>query len=82
MLDGGWRVLAVDSQPDTRDKLLATAPGALAEQLDVELSPFEDLPPLPEAGLILASYSCQPTENFARFGGCCWGRWALPASLP
>jgi len=31
LLDGGWRVLAVDSQPDTRDQLLATVPAALAE---------------------------------------------------
>lgn len=68
LLDGGWRVLAVDSQPDTRDQLLATVPAALAEQLDVELSPFEDLPPLPEAGLILASYSLPfvHPENFTR----------------
>jgi SAM-dependent methyltransferase len=68
LLDGGWRVLAVDSLPDTRDRLLASVPAALGEQLAVELSPFEDLAGLPETGLILASYSLPfvHPENFAR----------------
>ena len=68
LLAGGWRVLAVDSLPDTQDRLLATVPPALAERLEIELSPFERLPPLPEAGLILASYSLPfvHPENFAR----------------
>ena len=68
LLNGGWRVFAVDALPDTRDRLLATVPAALAGQLEIEVSPFEDLPGLPEAGLILASYSLPfvHPENFAR----------------
>lgn len=79
LLDGGWRVLAVDSLPDTRDRLLATVPAALAEQLEIELSPFEDLPRLPEAGLVLASYSL-PFVHPANFGHV-W-RMLLGALLP
>lgn len=68
LLDGGWQVLAVDSLPDTRDRLLATVPAALADLLEIELSPFEDLRRLPEAGLILASYSLPfvHPDNFGR----------------
>lgn len=68
LLDAGWRVLAVDSLPGTRDRLLGIVPAALAGQLEIELSPFEQLARLPEAGLILASYSLPfiHPENFAR----------------
>ena len=68
LLDGGWQVLAVDSLPDTRDRLLAMVPAALADLLEIELSPFEDLRRLPEAGLILASYSLPfvHPDNFGR----------------
>ena len=79
LLDGGWRVHAVDSLPDTREQLLAAVPAALAGQLEIELSPFEDLARLPEAGLILASYSLPfvHPENF----GHVW-RMLLGALLP
>ncbi|MCB5274709.1 Trans-aconitate 2-methyltransferase [Arthrobacter sp. SO5] len=67
MLNDGWRVYAVDSLPDTRERMLATVPAALAGQLSVEVSPFEDLGSLPEADLIHAGYSL-PFIHPGRFG--------------
>ncbi|MGY2743499.1 class I SAM-dependent methyltransferase [Arthrobacter sp. UYCu723] len=57
LLDGGWRVHAVDSLADTGERLWATVPAELAEKLSVEMRPFEELMNLPDADLILASYS-------------------------
>lgn len=68
LLNGGWHVLAVDSLPDTRERLLTLAPPAQAGRLSVEIRPFEDVTGLPDAGLILASYSLPfiHPRNFGR----------------
>jgi trans-aconitate methyltransferase len=67
LLNDGWRVHAVDSLPDTRERMLAVVPAAVVGQLSVEVSPFEELGSLPEADLILASYSL-PFIHPERFG--------------
>ncbi len=68
MLNDGWRVHAVDSLPDTRERMLATVPAAVAGRLSVGVSPFEDLGSLPAAHLIHASYSL-PFIHPDKFGG-------------
>ncbi len=68
LLTGDWQVLAIDSLPDTRERLLALVPAAQAAQVSVRICPFEDLADLPGAGLILASYSLPfiHPRNFGR----------------
>jgi trans-aconitate methyltransferase len=67
LLNHGWQVHAVDSLPDTRGRMLAMVPAGLEGQLSVEVCPFEDLRHLPQADLILASYSL-PFIHPERFG--------------
>ncbi|WP_427133528.1 class I SAM-dependent methyltransferase [Pseudarthrobacter sp. S9] len=68
LLDDGWRVHAVDSLPDTRERLLAIRPAAMDRRLSIEVSPFEAIRGLPAADLIFASYSLPfiRPEDFGR----------------
>lgn len=68
LLNNGWRVHAVDSLPDTRERLLAILPAAMDGRLSVEVSAFEDISGLPKAELIFASYSLPfvHPEDFGR----------------
>ena len=62
MLDRGWRVLAIDAEPEAIDRVRALAgdkPG-----LETRRSPMEEVD-LPEADLVWASYSlffCHPSR--------------------
>ena len=53
LLNGGWRVHAVDSLPDTRERLLGIAPDADG-RLSIEVRAFQELRALPPADLIFA----------------------------
>lgn len=57
LLDARWRVHAVDSLADTRERLLAVLPADADGRLSVEVTPFEDIRAFPEAELIFAGYS-------------------------
>lgn len=72
LLNGGWRVHAVDSLPDTRERLLGIAPADADGRLSIEVRAFQDLRGLPEADLIFAGYSL-PFIHPDKFGGF----WAL-----
>ncbi|HSL36304.1 MAG TPA: class I SAM-dependent methyltransferase [Arthrobacter sp.] len=68
MLRAGWHVHAVDSLPDTRERLLAIAPPDVDGRLRIEVRAFQDLRALPPAGLIFAGYSL-PFIHPDRFAG-------------
>lgn len=67
LLNGGWRVHAVDSLPDTRERLLGIAPDADG-RLSIEVRAFQELRALPPADLIFAGYSL-PFIHPDTFGG-------------
>jgi hypothetical protein len=56
MLTSGWRVLALDGEPGTRDRVLATTQGTAQERLTIETIHFPDLIPT-GGGLGVAGYS-------------------------
>ncbi|HSO91883.1 MAG TPA: hypothetical protein VLR70_12100, partial [Arthrobacter sp.] len=68
LLREGWTVYAVDSLPDTRERLLGIAPADADGRLSIEVRAFEDLRLLPPAHLIFAGYSL-PFIPPDRFGG-------------
>ena len=68
MLADGWRVHAVDSLPDTRERLLGIAPADADGRLSIEMRAFQDLRALPRADLIFAGYSL-PFIHPDKFGG-------------
>jgi len=68
MLGAGWNVHAVDSLPDTTERLLAIAPAEAAGRLSIEVWAFQDVRVLPPADLIFAGYSL-PFIHPDRFGG-------------
>ena len=51
MLTSGWRVLALDGEPGTRDRVLSTTQGSTQERLTIETIHFPDLTVLPAADL-------------------------------
>ena len=57
LLRDGWRVHAVDSLPDTRDRLLGIVPADADGRLSIEVRAFQELRVLPPADLIFAGYS-------------------------
>jgi trans-aconitate methyltransferase len=65
LLERGWSVLAVDSEPSALDHLLARIPSEAQARLQTQVTKFEDVH-LPSADLIHASFSlpfCAP-EHF------------------
>ncbi|MHA7222896.1 class I SAM-dependent methyltransferase [Arthrobacter sp. RHLT1-20] len=79
LLENGWRVYAVDSLPDTRERLLRIAPADTDGRLSIEVRAFQDLRALPPADLIFAGYSLPfiRPEHFEGF----W-RMLLTSLLP
>jgi trans-aconitate methyltransferase len=71
MLTSGWRVLALDGEPGTRDRVLATTQGMAQERLTIETIHFPDLIALPVADLVYAGYSLPyiHPDDFARVWG-------------
>ncbi|MFC7535519.1 class I SAM-dependent methyltransferase [Actinoplanes sp. GCM10030250] len=67
LLEEGWRVTAVDSEPGTEARLLRTIGGRHAG-LTVRVSGFENVTDLPAADLVYAGYSLpfQRRESFDR----------------
>ena len=57
LLNGGWRVHAVDSLPDTKERLLGIVPADADGRLSVEVRAFQELRVLPPAHLMFAGYS-------------------------
>jgi tellurite methyltransferase len=65
MLDRGWRVFAIDGEPEAIHRLEARTPADLADRLEARVARMEDVG-LPAADLIHASFSlffCDP-ERF------------------
>lgn len=67
LLNDGWSVHAVDSLPDTRERLRGIAPDADG-RLSIEVRAFQELRVLPPADLIFAGYSL-PFIHPDTFGG-------------
>lgn len=67
LLNDGWNVHAVDSLPDTRERLRGIAPDADG-RLSIEVRAFQELRVLPPADLIFAGYSL-PFIHPDTFGG-------------
>ncbi|WP_346924943.1 methyltransferase [uncultured Arthrobacter sp.] len=68
LLNDGWRVHAVDSLPDTRERLQGIAPPEADGRLSIEVRAFQDLRVLPPSELIFAGYSL-PFIRPDTFGG-------------
>ncbi|HEX9230210.1 MAG TPA: methyltransferase domain-containing protein [Arthrobacter sp.] len=68
LLNDGWNVHAVDSLPDTRERLRGIAPDADG-RLSIEVRAFQELRVLPPADLIFAGYSLPfiHPDTFGRF---------------
>lgn len=68
LLNDGWNVHAVDSLPDTRERLRGIAPDADG-RLSIEVRAFQELRVLPLADLIFAGYSLPfiHPDTFGRF---------------
>lgn len=65
LLQAGWRVLAVDAQPEAIRRLQADTPPELQPKLQTLVCSFEALPALPPADLVSASFSlpfCRPAH--------------------
>src|SRR5204862_391013 len=57
LLRRGWRVLAIDAEPDGVRRLRQRVPVTDAARLDARVVRFEDLGPLPGADLVHAAWS-------------------------
>jgi len=65
LLRRGWRVLAIDAEPDGVRRLRQRVPVADAARLEARVVRFEDLGPLPGADLVHAAWSlpfCSPAS--------------------
>lgn len=71
LLMAGWRVLALDGEPGTRDRVLSTTQGTPQDQLTIDAIHFRDLVALPAADLLFAGYSLPYIHplDFARIWG-------------
>jgi trans-aconitate methyltransferase len=69
LLTSGWRVHAIDSEPGTRKKVLATTHAAHHDRLTIHAVPFADLTTLPPVDLAYAGYSLPylAPDEFTRF---------------
>ena len=65
LLQAGWRVLAIDAQPEAIERLLSSTPLITRSRLQTMIARFEELAPLPSADLVNASFSlpfCHPNH--------------------
>jgi trans-aconitate methyltransferase len=67
LLVAGWRVHAVDNDPDTRDRVLDTTRGTDRSRLTIHTVDFADMGVLPPADLVYAGHSL-PHVSPAVFG--------------
>lgn len=63
MLMSGWRVLALDGEPGTRDQVLGTTLGSAQERLTIQSINFLDLTVLPAADLMYAGQPRVPMPH-------------------
>jgi tellurite methyltransferase len=57
LLDRGWRVLAIDSDPAAAESLRARLPAGLAERLSTRTQDFTEIDVLPRVHLVHAAWS-------------------------
>jgi trans-aconitate methyltransferase len=71
LLTAGWSVLALDGEPGTRERVLATAEGVQQDRLTIDTIDFRDLRALPAVELVYAGYSLPYIHpgDFARIWG-------------
>ena len=71
LLTAGWRVHAIDMDPDTHANLLSTTREADRERLWIQVSRFDELVELPEADLIYSGYALPyiPLADFMKLWG-------------
>lgn len=63
LLRRGWRVLAIDREPEAIERLRASAPAQHLPSLETRLAAFEEITSLPACDLVNASFSlpfCAP----------------------
>ena len=68
LLERGWNVLAIDSEPGAIKRLMEKVPGETQVRLQTQIAKFEDIQ-LPRTDLIYASFSipfCHP-DHFQIF---------------
>lgn len=67
MLRRGWRVLAIDAEPEGVERLQNSVVGSQRPRLQTHVAPFEQLRDLPQCDFINASYSLPfcPPSHFA-----------------
>jgi len=68
MLDGGWRVLAIDASPQAEEVLRSRLPEHVRERLEVRILPAQDVE-LPPFDLLYAGYALSflTPDGFRRF---------------
>ena len=54
MLRRGWRILAIDKQPEAIEQVASVVPPELLDRLEGRVAAFEDITTLPQADLINA----------------------------
>jgi trans-aconitate methyltransferase len=67
LLERGWRVLAIDREPEAIERLRSRVPSSALPRLSTRVAAFEDLTRLPAADLVHAAFSlpfCRP-QSFA-----------------
>ena len=63
MLRRGWRILAIDKQPEAIEQVASVVPPELLDRLEGRVAAFEDITTLPQADLINAAFAlpfCHP----------------------
>ena len=78
MLRRGWRVLAIDKQPEAIQQVVSVVPPDLQSRLEGQVAAFEDITTLPQADLVNAAFAlpfCRP-DHFDTL----WA--AIVAALP
>lgn len=68
LLKQGWRVVAVDSEPEAGRRLEASVPADLRERLEIRTAAFQELQALPPADMVHSALSLPfcPPETFGR----------------
>jgi SAM-dependent methyltransferase len=68
LLERGWRVVAVDSEPEAARRLEAKVSAGSRERLEVRTAAFQDIQALPYADLVHSAFSLPfcPPEAFDR----------------
>lgn len=63
LLENGWRVLAIDKEPEALQRLIDRTPVALRDKLETRQASFEEIDHLPPSAFVYAGFSlpfCTP----------------------